>query len=226
MHQFPDSVIAREAQSLLRATSRPALINHSLRSYLWAVELAQIDRVSYDPEVLFVAAALHDLGLEEQFDSGIAFELDGARVARDLALSHGWSAGRVRAAEAAVALHMEPYIAQDEGAAYLLWHATGLDVSGQRLHEMSDHVAAQVLDDHPWLDFTEQFSGLLARQVNSKPRSGRAPDLVGEGLLQRLAACPLGRGPDGSSSLARPSTLPRDHGLAAEPTHPRPEVRR
>lgn len=195
MHQFPDSVISREAESLLRATSRPALINHSLRSYLWAVQLAQIDRVSYDPEVLFVSAALHDLGLEEQFDSGIAFEQDGARVARHLALSHGWPDARVSAAEAAVARHMAPLVSPDDDAAtYLLWHATGLDVSGQRLDEVPGPVVAQVLIDHPWLDFTEQFGGLLTRQVRSKPGSGRTRELVDGGLLQRLAACPLGKG--------------------------------
>ena len=43
---FPDSAIARSAQELLRDTSPEHLVNHCLRSFVWAEHLAVIDDVA------------------------------------------------------------------------------------------------------------------------------------------------------------------------------------
>lgn len=192
MRPPPDSALTREAETWLRLTARPALVNHCLRSFRWAVELATLDRIPYDPELLFTAAALHDIGLTERLDTGAAFEHYGGRVVRELTMSHGRTPTQSDATAAAVVHHMAPDITLDHGAeTYLLWHATGLDVSGTRLDELPGPVVARVLSDHPWLDFTELFGRLLERQAHDKPGS-RARELVDDGLLERLAACPLG----------------------------------
>ena len=52
MEPLPDSAIAREAEGLLRVSSSPSLVNHCLRSYLWAVGLAGVDGLVYDSELL------------------------------------------------------------------------------------------------------------------------------------------------------------------------------
>jgi hypothetical protein len=192
MTRFPDSQIARRAETYLRSTAEPSLVNHCLRSYLWGVALAEAERLDYDPEVFFVSAALHDLGLVSDFDNGAPFEVDSGAATYSFALSLGWDEGKALTAEAAVVLHVAANVTLDHGAeAYLLWHGTSVDVSGQRLVELSAATVTQVLTAHPWLDFTDHFGELFAQQAREKPAS-RAGRLVDSGLLERLAACPLG----------------------------------
>ena len=59
----PDSAIARRASERMADVAAPFLVNHSIRCYGWAVELARHDRLKFDPEILYVAAMLHDVGL-------------------------------------------------------------------------------------------------------------------------------------------------------------------
>src|SRR6266581_3754032 len=64
----PDSALARRARELITDVAAPFLVNHSVRSYAWAVELARHDRLEFDPEVLYVSAMLHDIGLVPAYD--------------------------------------------------------------------------------------------------------------------------------------------------------------
>jgi hypothetical protein len=48
----PDSALARRARELITDIAAPFLVNHSVRSYAWAVELARHDRLQFDPEIL------------------------------------------------------------------------------------------------------------------------------------------------------------------------------
>jgi hypothetical protein len=192
MTPIPDSQIARRAEAYLRSTSEPSLVNHCLRSYLWALAIADIENIACDAELLFVSAALHDLGLVEQFDTGAPFEEDSAGAAGDFARSNGWDTEKALTTEAAIVLHVAADVTLDHGAeAYLLWHATSVDVSGSRLDELPAATISQVLSAYPWLDFTDHFGARFAHQARRKPQS-RAGQLVAAGLLHRLAACPLG----------------------------------
>lgn len=192
MSPIPDSEIARQAEAYLRATSGPSLVNHCLRSYLWGVALADVEKVTYDAELLFVSAALHDLGLVPALDTGAPFENDSGTAAHRFAQKQGWGTVRAGSAESAIVLHMAPDVTLDQGAeTYLLWHATAADVAGRRLDELPAATVSQVTSAYPWLDFTDHLGGLFADQVRHKPTS-RAGQLVDAGLLDWLAACPLG----------------------------------
>src|SRR5579871_3324847 len=59
---LPDSPAARDAAQRCAQLS-PSLIAHSHRTYLWGALLAARDRLTYDPELLYVACLLHDTGL-------------------------------------------------------------------------------------------------------------------------------------------------------------------
>jgi hypothetical protein len=53
--------------------------NHSLRVYLFAAEQGRQQNLPFDAELLYVAAAIHDLGLTKEFSSlNERFECDGA----------------------------------------------------------------------------------------------------------------------------------------------------
>ncbi len=191
MEPLPDSAIAREAEGLLRDSSSPSLVNHCLRSYLWAVGLAGVDGLAFDSELLFVAAALHDLGLEPAFDSGAPFEVDGGRVAAAMATEHGWVDPAAQTVERAIVLHVAPNVTPDDGVeAYLLNESTGTDVSGHRLDELDQSWISAVMTQFPRLQFTAEFGDLFVDQAARKP-PGRAAALVAAGLRERRAGCPL-----------------------------------
>ena len=153
--------------------------------------MAELEKVDFDAELLFVSAALHDLGLLTQFDTGGPFERDSARAAHEFAHRHGWPARKSDVAEQAIMLHVAPDVTPDHGSeAYLLWHATAVDVTGSRLDELPASIITQVLSNYPRLDFATHFGDLLADQARQKPDS-RAAQRVAGGLLQRLKACGL-----------------------------------
>jgi hypothetical protein len=187
----PDSSLAREAEDLLRSVAPPFLANHSFRSHFFAVALAQRDRVTFDEELLYVAALLHDIGLVEEFDTGRCFEEDSADAAVRLAEQGEWEAERRERLAEAIRLHVEADISLGDGPeAYLLWHATGLDVAGHRHGELTAAEVRAVVDAYPRLDFKDGFLGLVADQAMRKPACWAA-EAMGGGLAARVAAAPF-----------------------------------
>ena len=60
---IPDSLLAKEATDILREHSTELLFNHSMRVYLFAAEQGRQQKLRFDPELLYAAAAFHDFGL-------------------------------------------------------------------------------------------------------------------------------------------------------------------
>src|SRR5206468_12190143 len=85
----PDSALAHRARELIDDVEPPFLVNHSVRAYAWAVELAWHDELRFDAEILYVSAMLHDIGLVPAYDLGGCFELDSAIAAEQFALDTG-----------------------------------------------------------------------------------------------------------------------------------------
>src|SRR3954451_16407379 len=79
---IPDSTLAKEATDILREHSTQLLFNHSIRVYLFGAEQGRERNLRFDRELLYVAAAFHDLGLIREFSSpDERFEVDGANAA-------------------------------------------------------------------------------------------------------------------------------------------------
>ena len=82
---IPDSALAREATELVGAATDDLLFNHSRRAYLWGMLHGRRRGLGPDPELLYVAAMFHDLGLTPKYRrTDQRFELDGADAARFL----------------------------------------------------------------------------------------------------------------------------------------------
>jgi HD superfamily phosphodiesterase len=80
---IPDSLLTKEATDVLRENSTELLFNHSMRVYLFAAEQGSQQELRFDPELLYIAAAFHDLGLIKKYSSpNERFEVDGANAAR------------------------------------------------------------------------------------------------------------------------------------------------
>jgi HD superfamily phosphodiesterase len=88
--RVPDSAIARAATQLVRDSEDDLLYNHSRRVFLWGVLTGERRGLKYDPELLYLGAMFHDMGLTEKYSSpDLRFEVDGANAARDFMKSYG-----------------------------------------------------------------------------------------------------------------------------------------
>src|SRR4051812_10444562 len=90
----PDTPLISRAIEYARNHSEPYLFNHVMRSWLFAVLLAQLNQSVHDAEVLAVTTILHDLGLAKAFDGPLRFEVEGANAAREFARNEGIDARR------------------------------------------------------------------------------------------------------------------------------------
>ena len=109
--RVPDSKMAREVTQLIRDTEPDLLFNHSTRVYLFGALTGQRKGLKYDPELLYVGAMFHDIGLTPRYrDSLLRFEVDGANAARDFLRGHRVPEGSVEIVWDAIALHTTPGI--------------------------------------------------------------------------------------------------------------------
>src|SRR5262245_24017573 len=77
--KLPDSQIAREATEFVRLHEREILFNHSVRVYVFGAMKGTQQNIKFDPELLYVAALFHDLGLVDKYHTETKrFEVDGA----------------------------------------------------------------------------------------------------------------------------------------------------
>ena len=187
----PDSVLARRARELITDVAAPYLVNHSVRSYGWAVELARHDGLEFDPEILYVSALLHDIGLVPVYDRGRCFELDGAIAADALAREAGASDECARAIYDVIALHQDESLPPDPASeVVLLWDSTGVDVTGDRFNNVRADIVPAVLAAYPRLDFKRKFTAAFVDQASRKPTC-RAAEMVAAGMLEGIAQAPF-----------------------------------
>jgi HD domain-containing protein len=187
----PDSALALRARELITDVAAPVLVNHSVRCYALAVELARHDGLEFDPEILYVSSMLHDIGLVPAYDLGGCYEIDGGQAAANLALESGTPDDRARAMYDAIALHNDEVLPPDAAPeVVLLWDAAGTDVTGHRFADVSPEIIPGLLAAYPRLDFKREFTALLVDQVSRKPACPAA-DMIAAGILEEIAQAPF-----------------------------------
>jgi hypothetical protein len=155
----PDSLLAKEATEILREHSSDLLFNHSMRVYLFAAEQGRQQKLRFDPELLYIAAAFHDLGLTKKFSSeNERFEVDGANAARQFLTAHHVPEEQVQTVWEAIALHTTPGIThylRPEIA--LLYSGVGLDVLGRGFDQFPSELREEIVARYPRKRFKERF---------------------------------------------------------------------
>jgi hypothetical protein len=194
--RLPDTPATRAALEVARRFSSPALLDHSIRSWYWACGFAEATRIRPgDPELLAVAALLHDLGLTSGFDNvALPFETAGGNVGWAVTAGAGWAPGRRDRVVEVIERHMWPEVdprADPEG--HLLEIATGLDISGARAEVLPGEYIAEVLAAHPRGTLGQEFTACVTDQAARKPQS-QAARIVRGGVAAKLARHPHERG--------------------------------
>ena len=156
---IPDSALAKEAAQVLREHSTELLINHSMRVYFFAAEQGRQQKLRFDSELLYIAAAFHDFGLLKKFWSeDRRFEVDGANAARQFLTSHKVPEEQVRTAWEAIALHTTPGITQYMQPEVALLHSgVLLDVLGTSFDEFPAEVRNAIVARYPRKNFKKEF---------------------------------------------------------------------
>ncbi|MCC5576736.1 HD domain-containing protein [Microtetraspora sp. AC03309] len=192
MRTMPETPAARTALDVAARFCSPALLNHSVRAYLWAVSYGEAHGIPYDDELLCVSALLHDIGLTAAFDSHTTpFEEAGGNLAWVFARASGWPEERARRAAEIIVQHMRDDVSPSvDPESHLLQVSTSWDVSGRRPEEFAPELRTRVLGRYPRLGFGPEFRCLFEEQARRKPLSAAA-ETVRDGIAGRIAANPL-----------------------------------
>ncbi|TQN33424.1 HD domain-containing protein [Haloactinospora alba] len=169
----PDTALAAEATELVRDTTSELVYHHSRRVYWFGSLQARNRDLSFDPELLYVGAMFHDLGLNERFhDSGRRFEVDSADEARRFLHSHGVAEDRVRRVWTAIALHTTPGIPEHmEPEVALVTAGVEYDVLGIGYHDISAEERDAVTALHPRPDFKNRILQAFTEGIAPKPET-------------------------------------------------------
>ncbi|WP_431961759.1 HD domain-containing protein [Actinacidiphila sp. bgisy160] len=188
----PDTAASGAALEVASAYLSPALLNHSLRAYVWAAARATAQGIVVDSELLYVAALFHDMALVPEFDNHtISFEVAGGHVAQVFSAGAGWPAVRRRRLSEVIIRHMWPDVdvsVDPEG--HVLCRATALEIIGRDADDFAPGFRAEVLDRYPRLDLATEFLTCFQDQARRKTDSSAA-GAVRSGLAMRMADNPL-----------------------------------
>jgi HD domain len=156
---IPDSLLAKEATSLLREHATDLIFNHSIRVFLFAAEQGRHRDLPFDAELLYVSAVFHDFGLLEKFSSSDQrFEVDGANAARQFLATHKVPEEQIEIAWEAIALHTTPGITQYmRPEIALLYSGVGLDVLGRGFDQFPPGLRERIVAEYPRRHFKEGF---------------------------------------------------------------------
>ena len=123
---IPTGALAEASLAIARSSESQSIVDHSIRSFLFARLLADeegcLSDADYDEDLLFAATVMHDLGLGEQATGEARFEVEGADLAATVLREHGVAEPEIDQVWEAIALHSSLGIADRRGLLTYLTH--------------------------------------------------------------------------------------------------------
>jgi hypothetical protein len=170
---IPDSPLARDATEFVREVSTQLLFDHSRRVFLWATMQGEKLELDFDPELLYVGAMFHDVGLVEGHRSEHErFEIDGANAARAFLERHGLPEEDVMTVWESIALHTTPEVPRYlQPEVRLVTLGVEYDVLGLHFDELSPDQRERVLAAHPRTGFKTGIVEAFSAGMRDKPET-------------------------------------------------------
>ncbi|RKP49667.1 HD domain-containing protein [Pararobbsia silviterrae] len=200
---LPDSALAVDATTLAYESCDRFLFHHVVRTYVFGALLAQRRGLTFDAELVYVSAVLHDLGLTQRFETpDRRFEVDGAFAAHAFMHEHGQCDCRARKVWDAVALHssfgIASYMEPDIAIVHL---GTSVDGGGY-IDEIGRAVVDEVNLALPRLGYKKAMLDALVGVATRKPQTafGNVLSDIGRlcvhgfktvNVVERIAASPF-----------------------------------
>src|SRR5207302_2014576 len=150
---LPTGPLAEASLALAQSSESQPIVDHSIRSFLFARLLADhegcLNDVAYDEDLLFAATVMHDLGLGEHAQGQARFEVEGADLAAGVLREHGIAEADVDRVWEAIALHSSIGIADRRGLlTYLTHKGVFIDV-GRVADGVADQLRQEVFTAYP-----------------------------------------------------------------------------
>lgn len=171
--EIPETAAVAEATALVQETTSPLIYHHSRRVFFFGLQHARRLGVELDPELLYVAAMFHDVGLLVPFSEiEQRFEVDGADHARQFLLRRGFSASAAETVWTAIALHTTPGIPGRMAPEVAMTQLGVLtDVLGLGLADLERDEVEEVVAAHPRGDFKNEFLRATVEGLRHRPET-------------------------------------------------------
>lgn len=150
---LPTGPLVDASLVLVRSTETRPIVDHSIRTFLFARLLADhegcLDDAAYDEELLFAATVMHDLGLGDHAQAHARFEVEGADLAAAVLREHGVAEADVDRVWEAIALHSSHGLAERRGLlTYLTYRGVFVD-AGQITDVVAKALRKEVFNAYP-----------------------------------------------------------------------------
>lgn len=169
--RIPDSKMARDATELLREVATELVYNHSRRVFVFGALRGREQGLDYDPELLYIGAMFHDLGLTDKFArTDQRFEIDAADEARRFLGDYGITGEAADKVWSGIALHTTPEIPLHMAPEIaLVTRGVELDVLGIGYDAITDEQRNAVVAAHPRPDFKNQILAAFTNGLKDRP---------------------------------------------------------
>lgn len=169
----PDTDLTREATELVRDAADDVVYHHCRRVYFFGSLRGQEFGLTWDPELLYVGAMFHDLGLTPRYrTTDQRFEIDAADVARDFLVNRGIDDDAADRVWQGIALHTTPEIQLHmPPEVALVTRGVELDVMGVGYDDISEADRSDVVAAHPRPDFKNQILAAFTDGLKDRPET-------------------------------------------------------
>lgn len=170
---IPDSALAREATELVRDVADELIYGHCRRVYLFGSLRGREQGLEWDPELLYVGAMFHDLGLTEKYRTTTQrFEIDAADEAYRFLTEHGIAEEPAQRVWQGIALHTTPEIPLHMAPEVaLVTRGVELDVMGIGYDAVTDEQREAVTAAHPRPDFKNRILAAFTDGLKDRPET-------------------------------------------------------
>jgi hypothetical protein len=170
----PDSLLITAAIEYAQKLSEPYLLNHAMRSWLFAETIGRIKQIEYDREVVAIGTILHDTGLTASVSGPNRFEVNGADAALSFIKGKGLSDRRAQLIWDLVALNSTPSLAlHKEPEVAVGTMGIGLDYGGFGVEALSTADVERILSAFPRLRMKQRFAETCCQLVKAKPETSQ-----------------------------------------------------
>lgn len=169
----PDTPMVNAARAHLLASSGPPMANHCVRTAYWTCLVLEqhAELTPVELETTWVAALLHDVGLERPPPSG-DFSLAGIEAVKTLAHATGWPDDQVHFASEAIAVNLSARVDRARsGVVAWAMNVGGLGEIGFPLHRAQMHPdrIAELERSYPRTELWPTVKRLIADEARRVP---------------------------------------------------------